>query len=100
MAISHGSVAFYNGYNLGADEVLFGRAGLLWALLNIRAKAGEFPAAQRGLLKPSLEAIPEILRAIVDAGKEGATEFVKRHGQDDALPLMWPWLPGHYGFGW
>ncbi|KAL4869865.1 hypothetical protein BDV12DRAFT_208191 [Aspergillus spectabilis] len=76
MALNHGSVAFYNGHHLVA----------------------EFPFAQRKLLQPSLEAIPEVLGAIFEAGREGAAEFVKKHGEEGALPLMWPWLPGHYGF--
>ncbi|KAL5334158.1 hypothetical protein BJX70DRAFT_378989 [Aspergillus crustosus] len=100
LALSHGSVALYNGHHLGADEVLFGRSGLLWALLNIRARVDDFPDVQRELLNLSLEAIPDLLSAIIQAGRDGAAAYVKKHGDEGSLPLMWPWLPGHYGFGW
>ncbi|KAL4879254.1 hypothetical protein BJY04DRAFT_194122 [Aspergillus karnatakaensis] len=100
LALSHGSVALYNGHNLGADEVLFGRAGLLWALLNIRARESHFPTAQKQLLRPILESISKIISAIIQGGREGSAAYVEKHGEKGSLPLMWPWLPGHYGFGW
>ncbi|KAL4901158.1 hypothetical protein BDW74DRAFT_160455 [Aspergillus multicolor] len=100
MALSHGSVAFYHGHNLGADEVLFGRAGLLWALLNIRTTTNEFSPSQKERLQPILDEIPELIRLIIDAGREGAADYAKNHGRKDALPLMWTWKPGGYGIGW
>ncbi|KAL4782880.1 hypothetical protein BJX76DRAFT_274910 [Aspergillus varians] len=100
MALSHGSAAFYHGHNLGADEILFGRAGLLWALLDIRAVATDLPIAQQRLLNPALDSIPRLLGRIIDAGREGGAEYVKSQGKNDALPLMWKWLPGGYGIGW
>ncbi|KAL4928178.1 lanthionine synthetase C family protein [Aspergillus undulatus] len=100
LALSHGSTGFYHGHHLGADEVLFGRAGLLWVLLNIRSRLTDLPQAQRELLKPAVRRIPEVLRVIIGAGREGATEHVQKHGEEEALPLMWPWKPGHYGIGW
>lgn len=100
LSLSHGATGLYHGRDLGADEVLFGRSGLLWVLLNVRAKVDTFPPAQRGLLRPVLDSIPDLLRRIVDAGREGSAHYVKKHGEKDSLPLMWPWMPGHYGIGW
>jgi hypothetical protein len=100
LALSHGSTAFYHGHDLGADEVLFGRAGLLWALLNIRAAATGLPHAQKKVFRPIISQIAEIVRLIVDAGREGAAKYKRSHGKTDALPLMWPWKPGYYGVGW
>ncbi|KAL4748173.1 hypothetical protein BDW72DRAFT_196011 [Aspergillus terricola var. indicus] len=100
LALNHGSTAFYHGHDLGADEVLFGRAGLLWALLNIRAAATDLPHAQMKIFQPIISHIPEIVRLIIDAGREGAAKYKKSHGKTDALPLMWPWKPGYYGVGW
>ncbi|RDW67412.1 lanthionine synthetase C family protein [Aspergillus mulundensis] len=100
LALSHGSTAFYHGHNLGADEVLFGRAGLLWALLNIRTTTAESPPSQKERLQPILDEIPELIRFIIDAGREGAADYAKKHGRKAALPLMWPWKPGDYGVGW
>ncbi|KAL4973021.1 hypothetical protein BDW66DRAFT_154172 [Aspergillus desertorum] len=100
LALSHGPTAFYHGNHLGADEVLFGRAGLLWALLNIRAATAELPHAQKELLQPILYHVPKIIRLIIEAGRQGAVEYAKNHGEKHALPLMWPWKPGNYGVGW
>ncbi|KAL4995253.1 hypothetical protein BDV10DRAFT_175221 [Aspergillus recurvatus] len=100
LALSHGPTAFYHGHDLGADEVLFGRAGLLWALLNIRAATADLPHAQKELFHPILYHTPKIIRLIMDDGRHGAAEYKKNHGQKDSLPLMWPWKPGDYGVGW
>ncbi|KAL4809862.1 hypothetical protein BDV18DRAFT_49900 [Aspergillus unguis] len=96
LALSHGSTGFYHGHNLGADEVLFGRTGLLWSLVNIRAKATESSSA----LEPILARIPALVRAIIESGREGVAEYIKEHGKEGALPLMWIWKPGGYGIGW
>ncbi|KAL4940974.1 hypothetical protein BDV06DRAFT_223576 [Aspergillus oleicola] len=100
MALNHGPTAFYHGHNLGADEVLFGRAGLLWTLLNIRARVSGFDSTQQQLLDSVLGRIPEIVTAIIEAGKDGGSAYIEEHGANDALPLMWPWHPGHFGIGW
>ncbi|KAL2825092.1 hypothetical protein BDW59DRAFT_162038 [Aspergillus cavernicola] len=100
LSLTHGPTAFYHGHNLGADEVLFGRAGLLWALLNIRARISEFPPTQQELLLPALERIPDILSVIIDSGRDGSAEYIKKNGEKDSLPLMWTWMQGHYGVGW
>lgn len=100
MALSHGSTGFYHGHNLGADEVLFGRAGLLWALLNIRSRMADCPAAEKKTFSPILDTIPQLMRSVIDAGREGSAEYTQAHGETDALPLMWKWMPGHYGIGW
>ncbi|KAL6230865.1 hypothetical protein BDW75DRAFT_221600 [Aspergillus navahoensis] len=100
LALSHGPTAFYHGHDLGADEVLFGRAGLLWALLNIRAATAGLPNAQKENFQPILYHLPKLIHSIVDAGRCGAAEYSKTHGDKDALPLMWPWKPGGYGVGW
>ncbi|KAL3482103.1 hypothetical protein BJX99DRAFT_252818 [Aspergillus californicus] len=100
LALSHGPVAEYNGHELGADEVLFGRAGLLWALLNVRARIAEFPPRQQEFLLPVLECIPGVLDVVFEDGREGRRGFVGKNGDRDALPLMWTWIPGFYGIGW
>ncbi|KAL5048545.1 hypothetical protein BDW71DRAFT_195851 [Aspergillus fruticulosus] len=99
LALSHGPTAFYHGHDLGADEVLFGRAGLLWALLNIRAATANLSQAQKELFQPILYHIPKMIHLIMGAGRYGAAEYSKNHGEKDALPLMWPWKPGSYGVG-
>ncbi|KAI9369432.1 hypothetical protein BJX61DRAFT_536439 [Aspergillus egyptiacus] len=100
LSLSHGAVAYYHGHHLGADEMVFGRAGLLWALLNIRACVAGFPSAAKKLILPILEGIPSLVAVIIEDGREGSAEYVKKHGNADALPLMWTWKKGNYGIGW
>ncbi|KAL4948167.1 hypothetical protein BDW69DRAFT_189523 [Aspergillus filifer] len=100
LALSHGPTAHYHGHDLGADEVLFGRAGLLWTLLNIRTRVSHFEPVQQQRLQSVLGRIPELAITILDAGRRGAAEYVREYGGDGALPLMWPWHPGHHGTGW
>ncbi|KAL4796337.1 hypothetical protein BDV19DRAFT_388473 [Aspergillus venezuelensis] len=100
LALSHGPTAHYHGHDLGADEVLFGRAGLLWTLLNIRTRLPHFETTQQQRLQTVLGRIPDLASTILEAGRQGAAEHVRKHGQDDALPLMWPWHPGRHGIGW
>lgn len=90
-------VANDSGRKMGGDEMLFGRAGLLWALLNIRAH--HFDQETQEVLSPVLEAIPELIRVIVDAGRQGSKEYTEKSGAQDAHPLMYAWMEGHYGFG-
>ncbi|KAK2810000.1 hypothetical protein FQN50_003416 [Emmonsiellopsis sp. PD_5] len=85
-------VALNQGNALGGDEALYGRAGLIWAILYIR----RLPLDERNTaaLTPLFEKIPNLIGAIVDVGKLGATEYSRLHGDRTALPLMWPWKAG------
>jgi hypothetical protein len=116
MALEHGATGLYHGHELGADEVLFGRAGLLWTLLNIRQwevdGEGVFDEIQKGLLDGVLadETAKKLIEAIVRAGREGGAECQRileqkgeslvGDGDGDVIPLMWVWMKGHYGLGW
>jgi hypothetical protein len=103
-AALHQSIAVIrHGHSMGGDEVLYGRAGLLWALLNVRklsdARRREGAVEFPGSLQSLLDAIPRLVNVILQAGKDGAKEFVSAHGEGDAYPLMWPWLDEYYGVG-
>ncbi|KAJ5385135.1 hypothetical protein N7517_003046 [Penicillium concentricum] len=87
----------HDGRKMGGDEMLFGRAGLLWALLNVRAH--HFDQETQEVLSPVLGAIPELIRVIVDAGREGSKEYTEKNGAQHAHPLMYAWIEGYYGFG-
>lgn len=82
------------GRNIGGDEVLYGRAGLLWAILNLREHV--FDEKTREALQPVFKAVPELVDAIINAGKKTAHEFAKAVGTEQALPLMWMWMEQHY----
>ena len=102
---------------LGVDEVLYGRAGLLWAVLNLRTlviekanatsnskrtelinilSAAQKLRKQRSPLSSGSEAldglIAELVDTIVRAGMAGSELYQKWTGDvGSALPLMWPW---------
>jgi hypothetical protein len=99
MAADHGPVAFYNGHSLGADEIMFGRAGLLWAILNIRTHLYDTPEEVKQLFSRILEAVPMLLDVVIAAGRHGAAEYVKNHGDEHAFPLMWTWFGGFCELG-
>jgi hypothetical protein len=97
IAINQDPIVTRNGHSMGGDEVLYGRAGLLWALANIVGCNVDTETAQA--LQPVLELKSKLRDAIMDAGKKGVEEYARVHGEMTALPLMWPWLDDYYGFG-
>jgi hypothetical protein len=97
IAINQDPIITRNGHSMGGDEVLYGRAGLLWALANIDGRNVDTETGQ--LLQPVLELKPKLRDAIVGAGKRGVEEYARVHGEKTALPLMWPWLDDYYGLG-
>lgn len=97
----------FRGHEMGVDEVLYGRTGLLWALLQmdeadcegrVRWKE-ENSSAKKSILDTLHVSIPKLCRKIIQAGLDGATDFVKHHGSDDAMPLMWSWIDTFYSLG-
>jgi hypothetical protein len=100
-ATKHGNVISFRGHNLGADELLFGRAGLLWAALTIQRHCVEEKAKTtiRPLLEPILHHVPKLVDTILAAGIQGSQDFEKQHSRKAPLPLMWPWLGDHYALG-
>lgn len=82
---------------VGGEDMLYGRAGLLWVLLNIRTH--QFDEETQNVLSPALETIPDMVRVIIEAGRHGSKEYTQKHGKKDAHPLMYTWKEGHYFFG-
>ena len=87
--------ALHQGTTLGSDEALYGRVGLLWAILNFRQYSVDVEEVQ-GELESLLEAVPRLLDLIMDTGRWGAHEYARQNGTLDALPLMWPWHDRYY----
>ncbi|OAX82918.1 hypothetical protein ACJ72_02725 [Emergomyces africanus] len=81
--------AIKQGTVLGSDEALYGRAGLLWALLQIRRRC-------TAALTPVFTMIPRLVTVIIETGKVGASDYKRLHGGQDLLPLMWPWHDKYY----
>ncbi|PYH46130.1 lanthionine synthetase C family protein [Aspergillus saccharolyticus JOP 1030-1] len=82
---------------MGSDEMLFGRAGLLWALLNLRMRNYEDETARS--LNPIFREIPRLVDAIIVGGIDGRKDFTTKHGEQDALQLMWHWKTDRYSLG-
>lgn len=97
VALQNGPIVPHGGRMMGGDEVLFGRAGLLWAILNIREH--RLDDQTRAALQPIFDAVPNLIDAMVDAGRQGRKDYVDKNGSEEALPLMWTWMEGHYGLG-
>ncbi|OOF97029.1 hypothetical protein ASPCADRAFT_165427 [Aspergillus carbonarius ITEM 5010] len=81
----------------GTDEVLYGRAGLLWVVLCIRAH--KYDEQTTGLLASVFESVPKLVDAIIEGGLQGRKDYTEKHGEKDALPLMWHWHEDRYGLG-
>jgi hypothetical protein len=97
IALKHGHIVPHANQNMGGDEVLYGRAGLLWSILNIRVLSLDEKSTQA--LKPIFESVPHLIKVIVDAGRQGHRDYVQAYGNTDALPLMWTYKEGRYGLG-
>lgn len=87
--------AIDHGITAGGDEALYGRIGLLWAILNLRQCQIEDESFQAGL-GPVFENLPRLVDLIVDTGKLGAHEYGRDQGRQDTLPLMWKWHDRYY----
>jgi hypothetical protein len=86
-----------HGHDMGSDELLYGRAGLLWALLEIKRHCrGEVDEV---FLKLVYEAVPRLVGLILDAGRRGAEQHASANGSHTALPLMWPWVDHFHSLG-
>ncbi|GAQ11127.1 hypothetical protein ALT_8448 [Aspergillus lentulus] len=97
IALKHGHIVPQANQNMGGDEVLYGRAGLLWSILNIRVLSLDEKSAEA--LRPVSESVPHLIKVIVDAGRQGHRDYVQAYGNTDALPLMWTYKEGRYGLG-
>ncbi|KAI5122000.1 hypothetical protein M0805_001832 [Coniferiporia weirii] len=87
--------------SLGGDEVLYGRAGLLWAMLNLRSwlevdgLASERKDDLTRIVGSQVSVIEELVDEIMEAGDSGA-QLYERSGADTGLPLMWQWHGKYY----
>ncbi|OJZ84053.1 hypothetical protein ASPFODRAFT_139831 [Aspergillus luchuensis CBS 106.47] len=82
---------------MGTDEVLYGRAGVLWVVLSVRAH--KYDERATGLLTSIFESVPDLIDAIIKGGLQGREDYVEEYGERNALPLMWHWHEDRYGLG-
>ena len=97
MALKNGPIVPHDDKAMGGDDILWGRTGLLWILLNVRAH--QFSEETQKALAPVMAKIPDLVRVIIDAGRQGSKDYIQKHGDQDAHPLMYEWVIGHYFFG-
>lgn len=69
------------------EEVLYGRGGLLWAIENL--KVHPFDDDGQRYLRHVFAHTQGLVSIMMEAGEEGAEEFVEKYGNENALPLMW-----------
>ena len=86
--------------SLGGDEVLYGRAGLLWALINLRSWLKSDTRGVDGYRREDLqkvvgESIETLVESILVTGNTGAMLYERGHN-GISLPLMWEWQGKHY----
>ncbi|KAJ5157368.1 uncharacterized protein N7482_008468 [Penicillium canariense] len=97
LALKNGPIVLHDDRKMGGDEMLYGRAGLLWALLNVRAH--RFSEESEKALAPVFAMVPQLICSIIDAGRECSKCYIQEHGDKDAHPLMYAWMEGYYCFG-
>lgn len=97
LALKNGPLVPHDGRNMGGDEMLYGRAGLLWVLLNIRAH--QFDGRTQESLGPVFQTIPRLVDVIMDSGRQGSKAYIEKNGAEGAHPLMYAWMEDHYCFG-
>jgi hypothetical protein len=97
LALKNEAIVPHGEHRMGGDEMLYGRAGLLWVLLNVRTH--RFSEETEAALGPVFDMVPRLIRVIIEAGREGSKDYVQKHGKKNAHPLMYAWMEGYYGFG-
>lgn len=90
-----------NDKSIGGDEVLYGRAGLLWGMLNILKCVDQEMGEQ--LRWRDISAVVEratveaVVTKLIETGEIGAKDYRHEHGEKDGiLPLAWRWHEKYY----
>ena len=96
-AIGQGLTVDRHDRAMGVDEVLYGRAGLLWALLNLGERT--YDSKTKKALEESFADLKQLSLVMINMGRLGAESFQEEHPNGDAMPLMWPWINQYFGLG-
>jgi hypothetical protein len=93
-----------------SSEVLYGRAGLLYAVLRLRSSVDLWspldPGQKSDKIRPliSEEVIGQLVESIIRQGKKGSAAYAAEISSEFVPPLMWSWygkryLGGAHGVG-
>lgn len=89
----------FRGHLMGTDEILYGRSGLLWALLEISKRCSTNQQTQNSFASV-IQQIPRLVNVMLEAGKQGAeANRAKDTQSEDVWPLMWSWIDGWHSLG-
>ncbi|KIV99957.1 uncharacterized protein PV09_08470 [Verruconis gallopava] len=99
IAVAQGPTFRFLDRPMGVDELVYGRAGLLWAILEIWKRCPD--QETQSAFAPVFQSVHRLVRAIVDAGHAGAKAYRDRAAKESSvdMPLMWPWFDDFYALG-
>ncbi len=83
------------------DEILYGRAGLLWAMLNLKAWLKSGTGVEQARMQDQRdvagdEVVASVVSKIIETGKISAEEFKADHSDQPCPPLLWLWHGKYY----
>lgn len=83
----------------GNDELLLGRAGLLWGILEIWKGCPD--QETQAAFAPVFQSIHRLVTVILEAGREAAAAYktIPQYDKSLEMPLMWTWLNDHISLG-
>jgi hypothetical protein len=78
------------------SEVLYGRAGLLWALLNLSEMIADVGRGDEAKLAELADlchgaTIQRLAELLVALGRQGSKRFAQTFNEEPPLPLLWGW---------
>jgi hypothetical protein len=73
--------------DIGGDEVLYGRAGLLWAVMNFQKLGGRAEEAMNSWGP----VIPTMVKKIIESGTKRTLQYMEETGDHNEGVLMWEW---------
>lgn len=113
-AVFSESTSTSSSVNDSGSEVLYGRAGLLYAVLRLRSSVDHWNPSdpeQQSIkiltaLRPliSEEVVAQLVKSIIQQGRNGSTTYAAEITFESVPPLMWSWygkryLGGAHGVG-
>lgn len=99
IAIAQQPTFVQRDHQMGVDEVLYGRAGLLWAVLEIWKHCPDQDT--QNAFAPVFQSIHKLVASIISAGRAGARLHHDTAAKNERvdMPLMWSWFDHYFSLG-